>query len=146
MGREDEHDDQERQRRTERLAVDEATRLRPNSWSSLEVRILDFSNLGLRARCEARIMPGSCVSVDVPGVGSTEAQVEWQRGDQFGARFLAPINLDRCQWTLRRRETILARLLVERAAARKAGRAGAETRLRRQIAAALPMRKGSASA
>ena len=133
-------------RRAERLALDEAARLRPNSWSSLEVTMLDLSRLGFRARCEARLQPGGCVSLDIPGVGAVDAQVEWQRREQFGARFLRPIDLDRCQWTFVERQNVLAQLLVQRAAARKAGRRGAETQIRQQILNALPVSKGAASA
>lgn len=133
-------------RRSERLLVDAETRLRPNSWSSLQIRMLDLSASGFRAECEARVKPGGSVSLDVPGIGSVDAQVEWQRGDQFGARFFAPIELKSCQWTFPDRHSTLARLLVERAAARRAGRRGAEGQIRREILSALPMRKGIASA
>ena len=133
-------------RKSERLPLDAEARLRPNSWSSLQIRMLDLSTAGFRAQCEARVQPGGSVSLDVPGIGAVEAQVEWQRGDQFGARFFAPIDLNRCQWTFRERHNALARMLVERAAARRAGRRGAESHLRREILAALPLRKGCASA
>jgi hypothetical protein len=133
-------------RRSERLSVDAETRLRPNSWSSLQVKMLDLSASGFRAECEARVKPGGSVSLDVPGIGAVDAQVEWQRGGQFGARFFAPIELNSCQWTFRERQPTLARLLVERAAANRAGRRGAEGQLRREILTALPMRKGCASA
>ena len=133
-------------RKAERLPLDTEARLRPNDWSSLQIRMLDLSAAGFRAECEARVQPGGSVSLDVPGIGAVEAQVEWQRGDQFGARFFAPIELKRCQWTFRQRHNALARLLVERAAAKRAGRRGAEVHLRREILSALPMRKGCASA
>lgn len=133
-------------RQTERLPLDAEARLRPNSWSSLQIRMLDLSSTGFRAECEARVRPGGSVSLDVPGIGSVEAQVEWYRGDQFGARFFAPIELKHCQWTFQERHHALARLLVERAAAKRAGRRGAEVQLRREILATLPMRKGCASA
>ncbi|HEX6375498.1 MAG TPA: PilZ domain-containing protein [Allosphingosinicella sp.] len=133
-------------RQSERLPLDAETRLRPNSWSSLQIKMLDLSASGFRAECEARVRPGGSVSLDVPGIGAVEAQVEWQRGDQFGARFFAPIELRHCQWTFRERHHALAHLLVERAAAKRAGRRGAESQLRREILAALPMRKGCASA
>jgi hypothetical protein len=132
-------------RQSERLSLDAETRLRPNNWSSLQIKMLDLSASGFRAECEARVKPGSSVSLDVPGIGSVEAQVEWQRRDQFGARFFAPIDLKSCQWTFLERQT-LARLLIERAAAKRAGRRGAEGQLRREILTALPMRKGCASA
>jgi hypothetical protein len=133
-------------RRSERLKLDAEARLRPNSWSSLQIRMLDLSAAGFRAECEARVQPGGSVSLDIPGIGAVEAQVEWQRGDQFGARFYAPIEVRRCQWTFRERHHALARLLVERAAAKRAGRRGAEGQLRREILSALPMRKGCAPA
>lgn len=133
-------------RQSERLPLDAETRLRPNSWSSLQIRMLDLSAEGFRAECDARVQPGGSVSLDVPGIGAVDAQVEWQRGNQFGARFFAPIELKRCRWTFRQRHHALARLLVERAAAKRAGRRGAEVQLRREILSALPMRKGCASA
>ena len=136
----------DRERGAQRVSLDESTRLRPNDWSSLEVRMIDLSETGFRARCEARLQRGGLVTLDVQGIGSVEAQVEWQRGDQFGARFFAPIELRRCQWTFRERHHALARLLVERAAAKRAGRPGAEVQLRRKILSALPMQKGRASA
>jgi hypothetical protein len=133
-------------RRAERRPLDEAARLRPNSWSSLEIRMVDLSELGFRAACEARLQRGGCVSLEIPGYGSVEAQVEWQRGDQFGARFMVPITLDRCEWSVGDRHRALARLLVERAGAAKAGRTRADDHLRRQILGALPIRKGRLTA
>ena len=133
-------------RQSKRHPLDAETRLRPNSWSSLQVRMLDLSASGFRAECDARVQPGGSVTLDVPGIGSVEAQVEWQRANQFGARFFAPIELRLCQWTFLERRQALARLLVERAAAKRAGRRGAESQLRREILSALPMRKGRASA
>jgi hypothetical protein len=128
-------------RQAERVAVDAPARLRPNSWSSVEATMLDLSALGFRARCEARMQPGAGVSLDIPGIGSVEAQVEWHRAGEFGARFVEPIDLDRCSWTLNERHNALAQLLVARAKAREAGREGAEAQIRRQILGALPMHK-----
>ena len=133
-------------RRAERRPIDQSARLKPNSWSSLEIRMVDLSELGFRAACEARLQRGGCVSLEIPGCGSVDAQVEWQRGDQFGARFLAPITLERCEWAVSDRHRALARLLVERAGAAKAGRDRADSHLRRQILGALPMRKGRLTA
>lgn len=133
-------------RRAQRLPLEAETRLRPNSWSSLQIKMLDLSASGFRAECEAKVQPGGSVSLDVPGIGPVDAQVEWRRGDQFGARFFAPIELKSCQWAFPDRHPTLARLLVERAAAKRAGRRGAESQIRREILSALPMRKGCASA
>jgi hypothetical protein len=134
-----------RERRVERVAVDEATRLKPNDWSSTEVRMVDLSPLGFRASCEARISPGSCVSLDIPGIGEVLAQVEWRRDAEFGARFITPIELAACRWRFAQRRGALARLLVERAAARRAGRGEAERQLRRRILSSLPVQAGGAA-
>lgn len=132
-------------RHAERLPVEAETRLKPNSWSSLSVRMLDLSCAGFRAACEARLRPGGCVTLDVPGIGEVDAQVEWQRGEEFGARFIFPIDLDRCEWTLADKKQALARLLVQRASARQAGRETAEAQLRGEILRSLPIRKEWAS-
>jgi len=130
----------------DRLALDLPTRLRPNDWSSLEVRMIDLSSRGFRAACEARLQRGACVSLDVAGLGSLEAQIEWQRGTMFGARFLHPIALEQCAWSHAERQSVLARLLVERAEAHQAGAARAERALRRRILENLPIHRGSAAA
>ncbi|HEX8667236.1 MAG TPA: hypothetical protein VF727_02565 [Allosphingosinicella sp.] len=128
-------------RKAERLALDQPTRLRPNGWSSCEARMRDLSSLGFRARCDVRLQRGGCVWLDLPGIGEVEAQVEWQRAGEFGARFLSPIDLGRCSVPLAAPGSPLARLLVDRAGAREAGRDAIETALRRKILAALPMRR-----
>ncbi len=127
------------------MPLDESTRLRPNEWSSLEIRMVDLSPCGFRAHCEARLRPGSCVSLDIPGVGAVEAQVEWQRDDMLGARFFQPIEVERCTWTARERVSVLAELLIERAAAAKAGRTEVEREIRQRILATMPISKGVAS-
>jgi hypothetical protein len=99
------------------MPLDESTRLRPNGWSSLEIRMIDLSSGGFRASCEARLPPGSCVSLDIPGVGPVDAQVQWQRRDNFGARFLQPIDLDLCTWPTSQGVAMLVRLLSERVSA-----------------------------
>lgn len=130
------------ERRAQRVSLDEAARLKPNDWSSLEVRMIDLSESGFRASCEARLQRGGLVTLDVQGIGSVEAQVEWQRGDMFGARFIEPIDIEKCTWTPTERESVLAQLLIDRAAARRAGRLNAERRLRQRILNTLPMKSG----
>ena len=130
------------ERRAQRVSLDEAARLKPNDWSSLEVRMIDLSESGFRASCEARLQRGGLVTLDVQGIGSVEAQVEWQRGDMFGARFIDPIDIEKCTWTPTERESVLAQLLIDRAAARRAGRLNAERRLRQRILNTLPMKSG----
>lgn len=130
-------------RKSERVPVDETTRLRPNGWSSLEVRIVDLSESGFRAECEAMVMVGGPVWVDLPGLGEVEAQVTWRRRGEMGAKFVTPIEVELCRLNPMTREAVLARLLVERADALTTGRFGHEQRLRRQILDALPMRRMS---
>jgi hypothetical protein len=103
--------------------------------------MLDVSELGFRARCDARLRTGATVSLDVPGLGMVEAQVEWQRRDEFGARFYRLLDLSACCWRLEERHQALAQLLVARAGAKAAGRPAAEARLRQQILESLPIRK-----
>lgn len=129
-------------RREDRIAVDEAARLHPNGWSSLEVRLLDLSANGFRAHCEARVPAGSCVALELPGAGRVTAYVTWRRGDRFGAQFSEPIQVERSGWAALAPERQLARMLVERSEARAAGEAGHEIELRRRILRSLPVRRG----
>ena len=131
-------------RETERIALDEPARLHPNDWSSLEVRVLDCSETGFRAFCEAVVKVGSVVTLEVPGLGPTRAQVSWRRGTQFGAKFVEPLELSQAAFAPVNEEAVLARMLVQRAAARGSGLFAQEQRLRRQILAALPVRKDPA--
>ena len=126
-------------RQEDRIAVDEAARLHPNGWSSLEVRLIDLSVNGFRAQCEARVPAGSCVALEVPGKGRVAAYVTWRRGDRFGARFVEPIAIDRSGWGALPQERLLARMLVERSEARAAGDTGHEIELRRRILDGLPI-------
>jgi hypothetical protein len=128
-------------RRSERINVDEKARLRPNSWSSLEVRLVDLSEAGFRAECEATILCGSPISIDLPGIGPVDAQVTWRRSGEIGAQFTVPIDLADCTARPVSSETVLARLLVQRADARSTGRFRREQLLREQILGALPMQK-----
>jgi hypothetical protein len=123
------------------MPVDETTRLRPNGWSSLEVKLVDLSDTGFRAECEATILCGSAIRIALPGLGEIEAQVTWRRRGEIGAKFIVPIDLSRCTAAKLDDETVLARLLVERAEARSTGRFTHEQKLRRQILGALPMRR-----
>ena len=131
-------------RETERIALDEPARLHPNDWSSLEVRVLDCSESGFRAFCEAVVKVGSVVTLEVPGLGPTRAQVSWRRGTQFGAKFVEPLELSQAAFAPVNKEAVLARMLVQRAAAQGSGLFAQEQQLRRRILAALPVRKDSA--
>ena len=128
-------------RNSDRKAVDEAVRLHPNDWSSLEVRLIDCSEAGFRAACEARVQSGLLVTLELPGVGPKQAQVSWANGREFGARFIEP--LEALPETLKPAsdESVLARLLVQRAAAHKVRLWDEEFALRAQILKSLPVRR-----
>jgi hypothetical protein len=127
-------------RREKRTQVDQAARLHPNSWSSLEVRVLDVSAGGFRAQCEARVTIGSPVKLEIEGLGALEASVTWRRGDRFGARFVEPVDMARCAWTPVCDQVSLSRMLIDRAEARQSGALAQELELRRKILGSLPVR------
>jgi len=126
-------------RQERRTEIDEPARLHPNSWSSLEVRVLDLSANGFRAECEARVMVGSSVTLEVAGIGPVQAHVTWRRGDRFGAKFAVPIELERCEWAALCDQGVLSRMLVDRARANQSGAFGHELELRRKILDGLPV-------
>lgn len=130
-------------RKSDRIAVDEAARLHPNEWCSLEVQVIDISEFGFRARCEAMILVGSGVTLEVPGVGPVEAQVSWRREGEIGAKFIDPVKLQGTGWTPIGGDANLTRLLVQRAAARQAGLFAQEQALRARIRSALPVRRAT---
>lgn len=120
--------------------MDEAARLHPNSWSSVEVRVLDISTNGFRAQCEARVMVGSSVTLEVAGLGPLRAHVTWRRGERFGAKFDQPVDVSRCGWTALCDQIVLSRMLVDRALANQSGAVGCELELKRKILDNLPIR------
>lgn len=125
----------------ERMKLDQPARLHPNDWSSIEVRLLDVSDLGFRAQCEAKVVVGLIVRIELPGLEPQDARVVWQRDGQFGAHFLKAVDIDRCSWTPASQEIVLARLLVQRATALRTGRYAEEQHLREHIRSALPIRR-----
>ena len=129
-------------RRHERVPVDNLVRLHPNAWSSLEVRLVDCSQAGFRAQCEARVRRRDEVTLEVPGVGPAKAYVVWVNGEEFGAEFVQPIEIDRADLKRASPQEVLARLLVQRAAAQKAQKWEHEERLRKEIAQKLPLQRG----
>lgn len=86
-------------RRPGRTPVAGRTQLRAHSWYSIEVTVCDVSTSGFMAECSEPVRIGSYVFLDLPGVGSVNAQVLWQLGDRMGGMFVDPISLYRCEWT-----------------------------------------------
>ena len=94
-----------RERRSERVPIDDCTQLRHRF--AIEVKIRDVSTYGFMAECAVPVAIGSHVSLDVPGIGAVHAQVRWQIGNRMGGMFLDPISLHECEWTATRAEATL---------------------------------------
>ena len=88
-----------KQRRSDRMQVDSSASLRHPHYYSVEVTICDVSQCGFMAECGEPLQIGSYVSLDVPGIGSVNAQVRWQIGRRMGGMFVDPISLNHCEWT-----------------------------------------------
>ena len=128
-------------RKGDRKPVDEPVRLHPNAWSSLEVRLIDCSETGFRAECEARVCKFDEVTLELPELGPVKASVAWSSGGEFGARFIAPIPLERVPLNPVGEHQVLARLLVQRASAHRSRLWEHEERLRDEIARKLPFHR-----
>ena len=129
-------------RKSDRKSVDTSVRLHPNSWSSVDARLIDCSTTGFRARSEARIQKRDEIALDVPGIGPTKAFVIWVAGQEFGARFEMPIPFEHAELGRVDTQEILARLLVQRARAHKSQLWEHEERLRSAISRTLPLHRG----
>jgi hypothetical protein len=123
-----------------RLALDEAARLAPNDWSSVEIRLLECTATGFRADGDIQLRVGAAVSVEIPGPGWVRAYVTWRRSGEFAATFAEPIDLTGVRCLSLNREAMVARLLRERADAHAAGRHAEERELRGEILRGLPLR------
>ena len=93
-----------KQRGDQRRPVDGAAQLSHSGWYKVEVTIRDVSTSGFMAECAEPVRIGSQVSLEVPGIGTVEAQVRWQLGGRMGGMFLDPISLSRCEWTAEKAE------------------------------------------
>jgi hypothetical protein len=91
-----------RPRRSARVALSETTRMRSNDQAVLPITVCDLSTSGFMAECMRPVLIGSYVSLDLPGIGPVHAQVRWQVGGKLGGKFLDPISLHRCDWTVSR--------------------------------------------
>lgn len=94
-----------RARRTTRVDVsDVAARLTPQDLYHVVVSVQNVSTAGFMAECATPVRIGSYVALDIPGIGTVEAQVRWQIGRRMGGMFLDPISLGRCEWTAQKAE------------------------------------------
>ena len=116
----------EDRRQYPRFRLEARARMRPNEWSSIQIELVDISSEGFRGQCDAILKIGSCVTLEVQGVGLVEAIIVWRKGDEIGARFANSIDLDHCAWVrepaangdFSPKGESLAQLLARRAARR----------------------------
>src|SRR5678815_3607575 len=80
-------------RRTLRVDLsDVQASLSPRDLYTVEIKVQNVSAAGFMAECAAPVRIGSYVSLDIPGIGTVEAQVRWQIGLRMGGMFLDPIS------------------------------------------------------
>jgi hypothetical protein len=79
--------------------------LSPQDLYNVEIKVRNVSTAGFMAECTAPVRIGSYVALDIPGLGSVQAQVRWQIGARMGGMFLDPISLKRCEWTAEKAKT-----------------------------------------
>lgn len=92
-------------RRAARVSVPDAeANLKPDNVYHVEIKVQNVSAAGFMAECASPVRIGSYVSLDVPGIGTVEAQVRWQIGLKMGGMFIGPISLGRCEWTAEKTE------------------------------------------
>ena len=92
-----------RTRRGARVDVRQAnTQLSPRERYHVEITVRNLSAAGFMAECAEPVRIGSHVALEIPGIGSVDAQVRWQIGAKMGGMFLDPISLDHCEWTAER--------------------------------------------
>ncbi len=95
-----------RARRAGRIDVVEgAAQLSPGERYTVAITVRNVSAAGFMAECPEPVRIGSYVALEIPGIGSVEAQVRWQIGPRMGGMFLDPISLDRCEWTAERADS-----------------------------------------
>jgi hypothetical protein len=87
------------ERGAERISADGMFALRAGNFSTVEAEIFDISQLGLKGSCSEALSIGSLITLDIPGIGAVEAEVKWQLSTRFGALFLEPIDVTKCEWS-----------------------------------------------
>jgi hypothetical protein len=85
-------------RRARRVEGGGRASLADESRGGIPVTVRNMSSAGFMAECAEPVRIGSYVTLEIPGIGSVEAQVRWQIGRRMGGMFLDPITLARCEW------------------------------------------------
>lgn len=76
-----------------RDAVHHRTRAAHPDGRLLPVLIVNTSQSGLMARCDARCEEGDRLRIDVPMIGHVIAEVRWSLGGRLGCRLERPLAL-----------------------------------------------------
>lgn len=87
-------------RQSPRTELSRSARLRLNEWSRLTIEVANISRDGFNAQADILPKSDAYVTLEVPGIGWVEARVMWLSSDGFGAKFLRPIDLNLCAWTV----------------------------------------------
>ena len=87
-------DDPADRRRSSRYPVDIDARVRELGSAGIAARILNISEHGFMAECEADFDIGTRVWLMLPGRARLNAVVKWAAGDKLGAEFFEPIALE----------------------------------------------------
>lgn len=85
-------------RRSVRVKITGSTDLNGEGVEPVPVTVCDLSTAGFMAECLRPVLIGSYVALDLPGIGSVNAQVRWQLGGRLGAKFTEPVSLYHCDW------------------------------------------------
>jgi len=102
------HDAGFRPRRAMRAKAVGKANLAFGDQAGIEVTVRDLSGSGFMAECAEPVLIGSYISMEVPGIGTVEAQVRWQIGCRMGGMFLDPITLAHCEWVAERGDVAAA--------------------------------------
>lgn len=76
-----------------RDAVHHRTRAAHTDGRLLPLVIVNTSNSGLMARCDAVLEPGDRLRIDLPLVGAVAVEVRWSLGGRAGCRLVQPLGL-----------------------------------------------------
>lgn len=86
-------------RRAQRVEGGGEANLAHGERTGIRVAVRNMSSAGFMAECPEQVSIGSYVTLEIPGIGTVEAQIRWQVGRRMGGMFLDPITLSRCEWT-----------------------------------------------
>src|SRR4051812_45234914 len=75
-------------RRARRVEGGGKANLADENCGGIPVTVRNMSSAGFMAECAQPVRIGSYVTLQIPGVGTVEAQIRWQIGRRMGGMFL----------------------------------------------------------